>query len=71
MKIINYCIVTADYEAKGDAVELIEFLVNEKIAEGWQPLGGVAITRCTGYWDGDPYDYTRYSQAMVKYEETS
>ena len=42
--------------------------VREAIAEGWQPLGGVAISSWTAHNEREGYDETQseYAQAMVK-----
>ena len=49
-KIIEYTLVEAELPGK-----LITW-VNEKIAEGYQPFGSVAVSK------------RRYTQAMVKYQ---
>ena len=40
-------------------------LVNKKIQEGWQPIGGVSVANM--YSDGMTYGM-KMSQAMVKYK---
>jgi hypothetical protein len=54
-KIIEYDLVT------GEEPELIN-AVNRLIAQGWQPLGGIALTSYT------EDDGTLWSQAMVRHE---
>jgi hypothetical protein len=55
-KIINYCL------AIDNCREAFEELINKKIIDGWQPIGGVSV--------GEKQDYSVFLfQAMVKYEE--
>jgi hypothetical protein len=57
-KIIEYKIV------RSNDVEDIDFLVENALADGWQPLGGVSVSLS----ESDEYRYIEYAQAMVKYE---
>jgi len=54
MKIIEYLIITENYT--GDMTRRI----NDYIAAGWQPFGGIAYNSNRSY----------YSQAVVKYAPT-
>ncbi len=46
-----------DYVCEGENSILLDEMVNEKIKEGWQPLGGIAVDS-RGF----------FAQAIVKYE---
>ena len=39
----------------------LNYIVNEKIKEGWKPVGGVSVTLS----ESDEYQYFMASQAMV------
>mgnify|MGYP000281680838 FL=1 len=52
-KITDYSVVVAH-----NVVSLIE-AVQERIREGWQPIGGICIDRST---------YNAYTQAVVRWE---
>jgi len=60
--IIDYCLIESD-----DADELTR-RVKERMQDGWQPLGGIAVTRYTyqTYTDGKQSSWW-YTQAMVKH----
>lgn len=53
-KIVSYMVLN---ETGGD----VSVKVNELIALGWQPIGGIAVV--------DNYGVLIYHQTMVKYEE--
>lgn len=56
MKIIDYvCVV-------GDGLEDLNENVSSMLAQGWQPLGGIAAAM------KDAWDRADLFQAMVKYE---
>lgn len=55
-KIIEYIVVRDDSLYKGELIDGFQDLINKKIQEGYQPLGGISA----GYG---------FCQAMVKYEE--
>lgn len=55
MKIYRYAILEQRYASD------LELKVMEWIKAGWQPLGGVSVTR--------EYANSLFAQAMVKYEE--
>jgi hypothetical protein len=60
-KIIDYKIVTVTmHRLEGDAPNALTAKVNELIARGWEPLGGVGVSG----------DSDRYSQAMVRRKES-
>ncbi len=59
MKIVEYVFFAGEPEADDKFIDLI----NSKIKEGWQPLGGV----CSSKSYVEP-DYEVPMQAMVKYE---
>jgi hypothetical protein len=56
-EVIEYKVVT------GDKTDLLSKVVNDAIAEGFQPFGGIAIAQLQ--------DRIWYSQAMVKYVKPS
>jgi hypothetical protein len=53
----------------------LEAAVNELIAEGWQPLGGVSVVVLHQTWENERKGYTEsdtqwvYSQAMTRSNE--
>ena len=57
-RITDYVVITS---SKG--FENLESLVKENIRLGWQPLGGVAVTKF-----GDTDESYLFVQAMVKYD---
>lgn len=60
MNITCYYVISMDIPIYGTIVNAVidlENKVNAKIKEGWQPFGGIAITKENAF------------QAMVKYEE--
>lgn len=60
MKIKEYCFVFGSIPPYGTIVNAVidlENKVNAKIKEGWQPFGGIAITKENAF------------QVIVKYEE--
>ncbi len=47
-------------------VDDLELLVNERIKEGWQPVGGISVTTAP---PSDLYgNQTRFSQALIRYK---
>lgn len=60
-KITEYATITAT-----DA-EAMDVAANEMIQEGWQPFGGVSVTRTNG--DGLEDSDHLLAQAMVRYAE--
>lgn len=48
---------------ESDSDALLEQVVNDHIAEGWQPLGGVSVVR---WEDAGGYTAWQYTQAMVR-----
>jgi hypothetical protein len=52
--------------------KILEKLVNDAIADGWEPLGGVAVASCFKTWENSRKGYTEsetdytWAQAMVK-----
>lgn len=60
MRVVEYKIVLGYLENLGDGV-------NEMIAKGWQPLGGVAPDTDRRLGDKNPHRHL-YVQAMVRYE---
>lgn len=53
MKIAEYIIL------ESDTVEMLVYLINEKLKENWIPLGGVAI-------EANPTYRPNYYQAMIR-----
>jgi hypothetical protein len=64
MKITDYLLL------EGDDLADLQGLVRHAISEGWQPLGGVAVSVYT-WTDRDGYENRVFSyvQALVRYEE--
>ena len=56
MKVVDYKVLR-EFNPKR-----IADAVMEKVADGWQPLGGLSVALEAG-------GYSIYAQAMVKYEE--
>ena len=59
-RITDYKLVESDERTE------IEKKVQELIAKGWQPLGGISTFQAIG---PDGCDYSGYAQAMVIYAE--
>ena len=63
---IEYCVASAD-DSTG-----LEVAVNKLVAEGWQPLGGVAVSSFFSSWGNERKGYTEsescytFAQAMTR-----
>ena len=66
-----YEVLTVVYEERTDGngpFERLEQLVNTRIKEGWQPLGGIAISATVGpkVKGGNDNWFLRVAQAMIR-----
>ena len=62
-KVVKYTVVTGNPLGK-----LLENMI-ERLHEGWQPLGGVAMVTMEQPSPGGKTVQTHFAQAVVKYEE--
>ncbi len=51
-----------------DALDKFKLLVNQKLSDNWQLIGGINICYCP-IPNTDPIGHIRYCQAIIKYEE--
>jgi hypothetical protein len=55
-----------------EEAEALDKLVNDAIADGWEPLGGVAVATCFKSWENSRKGYSEsqtdytWAQAMIK-----
>lgn len=57
--------VDSEYDERDAADENLETKVNNKISEGWKPLGGVSMILIKAN-DTSQYSKIMFSQAMIK-----
>jgi len=63
-------VAASEYDVVSEATpEQLTMVVNQRILEGWQPLGGVSVTMSD--FGHVSYHVERYSQALVREQKPS